>query len=78
MQMIKYENGRQYKYEHMDIVALLTLLNTIAILAWNKGAYVGLPVAVIGLVYDLRHGCHWNNVVIRLSLIIMNLYFLMM
>lgn len=74
--MIKYENGRRYKYEHMDIVALLTLLNTLAIIIWNKGAYVGLPVAVVGLYYDLKQGCHWNNVVIRLSLIAMNCYFL--
>lgn len=74
--MIKYENGRRYKYEPMDTVALFTLLNTIAIIIWNKGTYIGLPVAVLGLAYDLWRGCHWNNIVIRLSLIAMNIYFL--
>lgn len=74
--MIKFENGYKYKYEHMDLAALCTLLNTLVILAWNKGAYIGLPINVIGLMYDLRKGCHINNVVIRLSLIVMNLYFL--
>ena len=74
--MIRYENGRRYRYEHMDLAALMTLLNTLAIIIYNKSAYVGLPVAVIGLLYDLRKGCHWNNVIMRLSLIAMNVYFL--
>lgn len=74
--MIKYESGYRYRYEHMDLAALMTLINTLVIIFFNKGAYVGLPVTVIGLAYDLRHGCHWNNVVIRLSLIAMNIYFL--
>lgn len=74
--MIKYENGRKYKYEHMDCAAFFTVVNTLAIILFNKGAYIGLPVAIIGLIYDLWHGCHWNNVIIRLSLIAMNIYFL--
>lgn len=74
--MIKFENGKKYCYEHMDIVALLSVLNTVMIIAWNKGAYVGLPVNVIGLFYDLKKGCHINNIIMRLSLIVMNIYFL--
>ena len=74
--MINFESGFKYKYEHMDLAALMTFLNTIAIIFWNAGAYIGLPVAVCGLVYDLRKGCHINNVIIRLSLIAMNIYFL--
>lgn len=74
--MIRFENGFKYKYEHMDLVALLTFLNTLVIILWNKGAYIGLPVAIGGLVYDLRHGCHINNIIIRLSLAAMNIYFL--
>lgn len=74
--MIKFENGRAYKYEHMDLAALMLLINTLAIIFFNKGAYVGLPVNIIGLFYDLKKGCHINNVVMRLSLIIMNIYFL--
>ena len=66
----------KYKYEHTDLVAIITLLNTIAIIAFNKGAYIGLPAAIIGLCYDLIKGCHINNVIIRISLIIMNFYFL--
>ena len=36
--MIKFENGKKYKYEHMDLVALFGCLNTLTIIAWNKGA----------------------------------------
>lgn len=75
--MIKFEKGKKYKYEHMDLAAFLCLLNTIVIIAWNKGAYIGLPVNIIGLIYDLKKGCHINNIIIRLSLIVMNIYFLM-
>ena len=74
--MISFEAGRKYKYEHMDLAALMSLVNTLAIIIWDKGAYVGLPVNVIGLVYDLQKGCHVNNIVMRLSLIVMNVYFL--
>ena len=74
--MIKFENGYKYKYEHMDLAAFMTLVNTLMIILTNKGAYVGLPVAVCGLIYDLRKGCHINKIVIRISLIVMNIYFL--
>lgn len=74
--MINFENGHRYRYEHMDLAALMTLINTIAIIFFNKDPYIGLPVAIIGLCYDLRHGCHINNIIIRLSLIAMNIYFL--
>lgn len=74
--MIKFERGKNYSYEHMDLAAALTVLNTVAVIAWNKGAWIGLPVAIGGLVYDLWQGCHINNVVIRLALIVMNVYFL--
>lgn len=74
--MIKFENGFKYKFERMDLAALTTILNTIAIIAWNKGAFVGLPVNIIGLGLDLRDGCHINNVLMRLALIVMNIYFL--
>jgi hypothetical protein len=73
---INFEHGKKYQYEHMDLVALMAFLNTLAIIAWNKGAYVGLPVNIIGLFYDLRKGCHINNIIMRLSLIVMNIYFL--
>lgn len=75
--MIRFEKGKKYTYEHMDLVALMSVLNTVMIIAFNKGAYIGLPVNFIGLIYDLRKGCHINNVVMRLSLIAMNIFFLL-
>ena len=65
-----------YKFERMDLMALFMAINTLVIILWNKGAYVGLPVNVVGLIWDLKEECHINNVVLRLSLIVMNIYFL--
>lgn len=65
-----------YQFERMDLAAFFAVLNTIAIILWNKGAYVGLPVNIIGLIWDLREKPHINNVVMRLALIALNIYFL--
>lgn len=65
-----------YQFERMDLAALFAVLNTTAIIAWNRGAWVGLPVNVVGLIWDLRAKPHINNVVMRLALIAMNIYFL--
>ena len=65
-----------YQFERMDLAALFTVLNTTAIIVWNRGAYVGLPVNVVGLIWDLRTKPHINNVAMRLALIVMNIYFL--
>lgn len=67
---------QSYQFERMDLAASLCILNTIAIIAWNKGPWVGLPVNIIGLFWDLKDGCHLNNVAMRLALIVMNIYFL--
>lgn len=74
--MIKFDNGSKYRFERMDLSAFMMIINLIAIIAWNKGAYIGLPVAVIGLIWDLREGCHINNIVMRITTAIMNIYFL--
>lgn len=78
MQKIKcfFNITMPYQFERMDLAAFFTILNTIAIIAWNRGAWVGLPVNVVGLIWDLREKPHINNVVMRLALIVMNIYFL--
>ena len=65
-----------YQFERMDLAAIFTVLNTIAIIAWNRGALVGLPVNIVGLIWDLCTKPHINNVIMRLALIVMNFYFL--
>ena len=40
----------KYRFERMDLAAAFMVLNVIAIISWNKGAYVGLPVNVVGLI----------------------------
>ena len=67
---------KHYIFERMDLTALFTVLNLIAIMAFDKGPYIGIPVNTIGLIWDLRQKCHINQIVMRLALIIMNIYFL--
>lgn len=74
--MIKFENGHHYKFERMDLAALMMIINLIAIIVFNKGAYIGLPVSILGLIWDLREGRHINNVIIRICTAAMNIYFL--
>ena len=78
MQKIKcfFNVTAPYQFERMDLAAIFTVFNTIAIIAWNRGAWVGLPVNAVGLIWDLRTKPHINNVVMRLALIVMNIYFL--
>lgn len=66
----------RYKFERMDLSAFFMVVMVIAIIVWNKGAYIGLPVAIIGLIWDLKDGCHINCVVLRLATIVVNIYFL--
>lgn len=67
---------KHYIFERMDLTALFTVLNLIAIMAFDKGPYIGIPVNIIGLIWDLRQKCHINQIVMRLALIVMNIYFL--
>lgn len=67
----------KYKFERMDFESAMMIINVVVIIAWNKGAYVGLPVAIIGLVWDLIDKVHVNGILMHLALIIMNHHFLM-
>lgn len=65
-----------YKFERMDLASLCMILNVFAIIFFNKGPWIGLPVAAIGLIWDLKDRCHINCIVMRLAVIAMNIYFL--
>ena len=65
-----------YHFERMDLASALMIVNVITIIVYNKGAYVGLPVALGGLIWDIHDRCHINAIVMRLAVIAMNIYFL--
>ena len=67
---------QSYQFECMDISTFFTFLTTCIILTGRCTAPLAIPVNVIGLVWDLCDKPHVNQVFMRLSLIVMNIYFL--
>lgn len=79
MQKLKQFFGitQPYQFDRMDISTFFTFLNTCIIVAGKSAAPMMIVVNIIGLIWDLHEHCHLNCVFMRLSLIVMNIYFLM-
>lgn len=68
---------RAYKFEWNDLRALLMLINFVLImLNFSIGAIFGLTVAFFGLVKDLTTDRHVSGIVMHLTSIMLNGYFL--
>lgn len=65
-----------YKFERMDLASLMMVVNVVSIIFLNKGAYIGLPVAITGLAWDIKDKCHINAYIMRIATIVLNIYFL--
>lgn len=65
-----------YQFDRMDISTFFTFLNTCAIVCGKSIAPLMIIVNTVGLIWDLREHCHLNCIFMRLSLIILNIYFL--
>ena len=66
-----------YKFEWNDLRAVIQLLNVILIMIFGLSvSWFGLAVAVFGLVKDLTSDRHINGIVMHLSSIVLNVYFL--
>ena len=78
--MIKewFELNKPYRFETNDIIALLNLLNTFAVIAFGLiASWFGLAVAIICIIDDIIEVRRFNLVVLHLSIAILNAYFLM-
>lgn len=66
-----------YKFERMDLASICMIVNVLLLIFTKNGPKWGLVVAICGLIWDLTsRQCHINNIVMRLSVIAMNTYFL--
>ena len=71
----KIEN--KYNFEWNDLRALVTIINVILIMIFGLSiSWFGLAVAVIGLIKDFTTDRHINGILMHLSSVILNLYFL--
>ena len=78
--MIKewFELNKPYHFETNDIIALLNLFNTFAVITFGLiASWFGLAVAIICIIDDIIEVRRFNLVVLHLSIAILNAYFLM-
>lgn len=68
-----------YKFEWNDLRAFITTVNVVLIMIYGLSiAWFGLAVAVVGIVKDLTTDRHINGLVMHLSNVVLNVFFLVM
>ena len=73
----KIETG--YKFEWNDLRAFITTVNVILIMIYGLSiAWFGLAVAVVGIMKDLTTDRHINGLVMHLSNVVLNVFFLVL
>lgn len=66
-----------YKFEWNDLRAAVTLLNVILIMIFGLSiSWFGLLIAIIGLIKDFTSDRHINGILMHLSTLVLNIYFL--
>ena len=69
----------KYKFEWNDLRAVITTVNVILIMIYGLSiAWFGLAVAVVGIVKDLTTDRHINGLIMHLSNVVLNVFFLVM
>lgn len=70
------ENG--YKFEWNDLRCFITVVNVVLIMMYGLSiAWFGLAVAVIGVIKDLTTDRRINGLLMHLSSVALNVYFLL-
>jgi hypothetical protein len=69
----------KYKFEYNDVRALLTVVNVMLIMQFGLSiAWFGLAISTIGFIKDLATDRHINGIVMHLSTIALNVYFIIL
>lgn len=69
----------RYEFEWADVRALVTIVNVALIIVIGLGiSWMGLGIAVYDLIQDFRRKSHINLIIIHLSMLALNGYFLML
>lgn len=69
----------EYKFEWNDLRCFITVLNVILIMKYGLSiAWFGLAIAAIGVVKDLTTDRRINGLLMHLSSVALNIYFLTM
>jgi hypothetical protein len=66
-----------YKFEWNDLRAVITVINVALIMHYGLSiAWFGLAVALIGVIKDVTTDKKWNGLIMHLSNVVLNAYFL--
>ena len=69
-------DGR-YKFEWNDLRAFIQLLNVILIMIFGLSvSWFGLAIAIFGVVKDMSQHRHINDIIMHMSGVVLNVYFL--
>lgn len=71
--------NHKYKFEWNDLRAFITVINVILIMIYGLSiAWFGLAVAIIGVIKDLSVDHRINGLIMHLSSVALNIYFLLL
>lgn len=66
-----------YKFEWNDLRAGIQILNVVLIMMFGLSvSWFGLTIALFGVVKDLTNRRHINDLLMHLSTVVLNIYFL--
>ena len=68
-----------YKFEWNDLRAGIQILNVVLIMMFGLSvSWFGLTIALFGVVKDLTNRRHINDLLMHLSSVVLNIYFLIL
>lgn len=68
-----------YKFEWNDLRCFATVVNVILIMIYGLSiAWFGLGIALVGIIKDLTTDRHVNGLLMHLSSVVLNIYFLLL
>lgn len=71
--------NQSYKFEWNDLRAIATVLNVILIMMFGLSiAWFGLGIALVGVIKDLTTDRRINGLIMHLSMVVLNSYFLLL
>ena len=71
--------NNHYRFEWNDLRAVITVINVILIMIYGLSiAWFGLAVAIIGVIKDLAVDHRINGLIMHLSSVALNIYFLIL
>ena len=67
----------KYEFEWNDLRAFITVINVILIMIYGLSiSWFGLTIALIGMIKDITTDKKWNGLIMHLSNVVLNLYFI--